>query len=329
VSATCTTMDAGGDITTGLTGTVRSYNGAKGFGFITGQGAFADVMFSRMELPEDTREVRGKFIENRLVSFDAMIKPDGRAKATSVMLMPQQGLGNPGTIKSYSDKHGYGFVSSHSLPGSDAHFKKGDFSNPVSGGNLQGELVIFEADTLPDGKMRVTKIQFQSAKIAEKVNGGASMGMGMGMGMPNMMGANQVMQQMNQMNPGMPMAQQMAMMQALQMQQMGMGMQGMKRGASDMMGGAFKVAKTADVAVTTTGQIMNGSVKSYNPQKGWGLIASPGIPSGGSGASGDVFFMKSNLPMEVRDTNVTGQSVTFELVQTNDGKYRAQNVAMA
>jgi len=318
-------MDSGGEITTGLMGTVRSYNGAKGFGFITGEGPFADVMFSRHELPEDTREVRGKFLEARTVTFDAMIKPDGRAKATAVQIMPGEGLGNAGIVKMFSDKHGYGFVTSHSMPGIDVHFKKSDFSNIAPGANLQGELVIFETETLSDGKLKCSRIQFQSQKIAEKVNGSAfgMGGMGMG-GMPNMA--------MMQMNPNMPMAQQMVMMQAMQMQQMAQqgGKGGMKRGAPDMMsgfGGAYKAAKV-DIPVTNTGQVMQGTIKSYNPQKGWGLISSPGIPSGGGGMVGDVFFMMSNLPKEIREQQLTGTNVSFEVCQTQDGKYRAQNVTV-
>eukprot|EP00933_Yihiella_yeosuensis_P017796 TRINITY_DN147_c0_g2_i4.p1 TRINITY_DN147_c0_g2~~TRINITY_DN147_c0_g2_i4.p1 ORF type:complete len:301 (-),score=91.67 TRINITY_DN147_c0_g2_i4:319-1221(-) len=295
-----------GQVASGLQGTVRSYNGSKGFGFITGQGAFADVMFSRHELPEDAREVRGKFIEGRVVVFDATIKPDGRAKATAVQILPGEGLALSGIVKTYNAQNGYGFVSSHSLPGGDVYFPKSAFGNLADGAQLQGELVIFEAAPKPDGKMAVTKIQFQTSKIAEKVNA-SGFGMMM-MGMPGMMGGQGNM------------AQQMAMMQAMQ--------GGMKRGGG-MMGGDFKRQKV-DIPTTSTGQFMQGTVKSYNNTKGWGLIQSPGIPSGGAGQPGDVFFMRSNLPQVQREGNVdvTGMNVQYELTQTADGRYRAQNIAI-
>eukprot|EP00933_Yihiella_yeosuensis_P017795 TRINITY_DN147_c0_g2_i3.p2 TRINITY_DN147_c0_g2~~TRINITY_DN147_c0_g2_i3.p2 ORF type:complete len:307 (-),score=88.06 TRINITY_DN147_c0_g2_i3:319-1239(-) len=301
-----------GQVASGLQGTVRSYNGSKGFGFITGQGAFADVMFSRHELPEDAREVRGKFIEGRVVTFDATIKPDGRAKATAVQIIAGEGLQLSGIVKNYNPQNGYGFVSSHSLPGGDVYFPKSAFGNLADGAQLQGALVLFEAAPKPDGKMACTRIQFQTAKIAEKVNA-SGFGMGMMMGMPGMMGGNANM------------AQQMAMMQAMQAQQGG----GMKRGADMMMGGAFKQQKV-DVPTTSTGQFMQGTVKSYNNTKGWGLIQSPGIPSGGAGQPGDVFFMRSNLPQVQREGNVdvTGMNVQYELTQTADGRYRAQNIAI-
>ena len=43
------------------------------YGFINGAGPFSETMFSRNELPEDAREVRGKVIENRKVTFDTYV----------------------------------------------------------------------------------------------------------------------------------------------------------------------------------------------------------------------------------------------------------------
>lgn len=40
------------------------------------------------------------------------------------------------------------------------------------GAKLQGELVVFEMNVLPDGKMRATKILFQSGKIATRMKSG-------------------------------------------------------------------------------------------------------------------------------------------------------------
>merc|ERR1712039_1077897 len=78
------------------------------------------------------------------------------------------------------------------------------------------------------------------------------------------------------------------------------------------------------VPTTSTGQVITGTVKSYNVQKGWGLIVSPGIPGGERGVAGDVFFMKSNLPQELRDLSIAGTEVRYELCTTPDGKFRAQ-----
>lgn len=280
--------------TTGLVGTVRSYNGCKGFGFITGEGEFSDVMFSRRELPDDAREVRGNFLEGRIVLFDAIIKPDGRAKATAVSMQAEEGLSLPGQIKVYSYSHKNGLVTSHALPDVEVRFRIEDFNktslNP--GLKIDNDLVIFEYKYLPDGKCVVTSIQFQTSQIAKKydhLNQLAAAHTGAGVKRP----VNMVHQ------------------------------------AVVVHPSSLKVHKSSEVPVQATGQYMAGTIKSYNPTKGWGLISTPEIPSGTAGQAGDVFFMKSNLPqLEVRDTELTGMSVNFELMKTADGKWRAHNVVL-
>lgn len=78
-------------------------------------------------------------------------------------------------------------------------------------------------------------------------------------------------------------------------------------------------------ADTPTGQYANGTIKSYNSQKGFGFISSPAV-------AGDVFFMRTSLPAEMQNVGVPGAlqnaNVTFELVHAADGKLRAQNVTM-
>lgn len=274
----------------GLVGTVRSYNGSKGFGFITGEGQFNDVMFARNELPEDAQEIRGNMIEQKIVTFDAVIKSDGRAKATAVSIQAQEGQSIPGIIKIYNDKHRNGLVTSHALPGVEVRFRLEDFNKSSPTGRLDKDLVIFQYKYLPDGKCVATTIQFQTSQIAAKygeVITKANNGAGSGTKRP----VNMVHQPVV-VHPS-----------------------------------SLKAHKPSEVPVQVTGQYLSGTIKSYNPTKGWGLIATPGIPSGTNGQPGDVFFMKSNLPVEVRDTEgLTGRSVNYELVKTNDGKCRAHNV---
>merc|ERR1712039_280449 len=76
-----------------------------------------------------------------------------------------------------------------------------------------------------------------------------------------------------------------------------------------------------------TGKFMTGSVKSYNPFKGFGFISSPGV-------TGDVYFMRLELPDEVRDIresdqiDLNGRSCSFELALAPDGKFRAKGVVL-
>jgi len=284
-----------GNLAQGIAGTVRSYNGCKGYGFIDGPpGAFSDVMFSRSELPEDSKEVRGNFMEGRTVLFDAQVKPDGRAKATSIQIQPDYNRDMPGMIKSFNQMHGYGFLSS-SCYEDDIRFQASDLPPLPSSIDLTGQLVIFRAMQGEDGIFKTTKLLFQTAKMAERLTGVSMTGHG------GRMGA------------------QLAMLT------------GMKR-AAGMVGlgqPAFERQKSKPVPVTPTGKYMAGRIKSYNPAKGWGLISSPGVPSGGDGKPGDVFFMKSNLPIEVRDLDIAGYNVEYELMRASEGKLRAQNITIS
>jgi len=159
---------AGVEVVGGLDGIVKSWNGSKGFGFILSDAIQGDVFFSRNELPEEAREVRGTFLEGRRVSFVAQQGADGRIKASSVAITAAAGQPVAGIIKSYSEQNRYGFVTSSSLT-EDARFQSSDLPQMLPGVNLKGKLVIFETQQLQDGKLRVTKMQFQTSKIAAEV----------------------------------------------------------------------------------------------------------------------------------------------------------------
>merc|ERR1711972_539975 len=75
------------------------------------------------------------------------------------------------------------------------------------------------------------------------------------------------------------------------------------------------------LAATPTGQRMVGSIKSYNAQKGFGFITTADL-------HGDVFFMKSNLPEEAQGMALQNRDVEYELMRSQDGHLRAQNIAV-
>eukprot|EP00933_Yihiella_yeosuensis_P038301 TRINITY_DN3223_c0_g1_i1.p1 TRINITY_DN3223_c0_g1~~TRINITY_DN3223_c0_g1_i1.p1 ORF type:complete len:296 (+),score=79.29 TRINITY_DN3223_c0_g1_i1:79-966(+) len=293
----------------GLSGVVKSWNGGKGYGFITAPQIQGDVMFSRDALPEDVKEVRGKFLEGRTVVFDGAPGPDGRYKATSVAIPYIEGKSLAGQIKSFSEKHGYGFITSSSLT-EDVRFSLQDL--PAAGGmNVKGELVMFDVTVKPDGKLQVSKLLFQSGKIANRVKGGMMGGMmgQMGMGGLAGMAAMSGMQAGGQKRPANAMMGQMGMMNM-----MGMG-----------MGGGMLKQQKVEVQTTGTGKRANGMIKSFNSGKGFGFISAAGVP-------GDIFFLLTALPEPFRNTHgneLTGKTVNFEIATTNDGKVRATDVQMA
>ncbi|CAE8637134.1 unnamed protein product [Polarella glacialis] len=393
---------------TGVAGMVKSWNGAKGFGFLSCTTLPGDIFFGRSELPEDLKEVQGKFMDGRHVVFDAEPNADGRYKATAVAVPYVEGKEIAGKIKTYNPMKRYGFITSSSLT-EDVRFQTTDLPQGTDpNAMLREELVSFEVQAMPDGKLRVSSLKFQNKKIAMRHGGMGMMGMP---GMPGMMGRMD-MGGMGGMGGkggmgkgGGNMAVDMQAAQAAQAQglqtgtvksygekngygflnvvgypmdikfgcnelaggmvspgetvsfspvqtpdgriaasnvsslssrgnkrpasamggmmgmpgMMGMGMPGMMGMGMMGMGGMMK--KGPATTETSTGRSAAGMIKTYNSQKGFGFISSPGIP-------GDVFFMKTSLPAEVQmhGKDLQGKSVNFEVSQTSDGKMRAQNI---
>eukprot|EP00933_Yihiella_yeosuensis_P014395 TRINITY_DN1292_c1_g1_i1.p1 TRINITY_DN1292_c1_g1~~TRINITY_DN1292_c1_g1_i1.p1 ORF type:complete len:311 (-),score=99.09 TRINITY_DN1292_c1_g1_i1:175-1107(-) len=305
----------------GLTGTVKSWNGGKGYGFISCPQVQGDVLFGRDALPQDIKEVRGNFLEGRTIVFDGTQGPDGRYKATSVAVPYVEGKSLGGKIKSFSEKHGYGFITSSSLT-EDVRFGGQDLPKGVAHTQgLKDELVIFDVAPKPDGKLAVSKLLFQSGKIATRVKG--AMGGMMG-GMGGMAGGLDMMNAIAQNNK-----RNAAAMMGGGMGQMGGGMGQMGGGQMDMMqmmmgGMGMPAAKQQKVQVqqTGTGKRSNGMIKSFNGAKGFGFISAQGVP-------GDIFFLLTGLPEACRNMHgneLQGKNVSFEIATTPDGKVRAQDV---
>lgn len=67
------------------------------------------------------------------------------------------------------------------------------------------------------------------------------------------------------------------------------------------------------------GQAVSGTVKSYNPIKGFGFFSVEGFGE-------DVFFNKDRIPPELAAYKLDGSTAIFCLQQKKDGKYEAFNV---
>lgn len=314
------------------TGTVKSWNGGNGYGFIECPGAGGDIMFLRTSLPPDCKEVRGKFLDGKQVQFEVKTGNNGKSQAENIQIHVNEGDFLAGRIKTFSDKNGYGFIESSMMPGQDVRFGMADFKDMMPGVNLRDQLVIFQVMSTPDGKQRVSKIMFQSSKIAQNVKAhglvGATMGGMGGMGGQSMAGVcpyfakgqctkgNECRWSHGNQMPGRP---------ALQNFDMGGQMGGMKRGAGAMGGGGnmgkgngFKKLKTSADPIST-GQHASGIIKSYNAAKAFGFITADGLAT-------DVFFMRTDLPVEAQSEECIGCGVNFEVMNTPDGKLRANNI---
>lgn len=272
-----------------VAGVVKSYHGLKGYGFITSEEVEGDIFFTRNELPADVREVGGKFLEGRPVQFEGTQGPDGRAKATTVLLPPADGLSFPGQIKSYSERNGYGFITSSSLA-DDVRFQQADVPPLMPGTNLVGQLVTFDALQLADGKLRVTALSFQSSPMGKgKGDFAAAMAKGAWAGLvPTMKGKGAP--------PGTSGPPNL----------LWMGVEGKGKWGPSMGKGSVM-----DLDGPQTGQ-----VKSYSEKNGYGFIVC-------SGAGGDIKFGRADLEW---GTIEPGATVDFFAMTTPDGRTQAKQV---
>jgi len=67
-----------------LSGAVKSFNAAKGFGFISCEGIAEDIFFLRSELPGGL--ATGHADQGQLVGFEIQLTPDGRYRAARISL---------------------------------------------------------------------------------------------------------------------------------------------------------------------------------------------------------------------------------------------------
>jgi len=275
------------------TGTVKSFYANTGYGFIQSDQLEDDVMFLRSDLPSDTIEVRGKYLEGRSVSFDVISGENGRPRAQNVKINVVEGEFIAGAIKSFNPAKGYGFITSSSLT-EDVRFLASDLKDLPDGAQVKGELVIFKPRYNQEGRMSTERLMFQSCKIADRVKAGVPQQGGMwfakGMGA---FGKGKGMQSKGR---------------SAHNQQ--------KRKVTETKGGDNKRPKNV-----STGTSAKGTVKSFNSTKGFGFISVDGI-------DGDIFFHWNALPENVSQQDLAGKAVAFTLAFSPDGKMRGEGITL-
>merc|ERR1719183_508518 len=61
------------------------------------------------------------------------------------------------------------------------------------------------------------------------------------------------------------------------------------------------------------GEQLIGTVKSYSPTKGFGFLLHTNV-------AGDIWFARESLPVELRQIDLAGNQMIFELTRAPDGK---------
>jgi len=324
-------------------GVVKSWNGAKGYGFLSSNQITGDVMFLRSHLPADAKEVRGKFLEGKTVNFDLTTGPDGRAQGANLQITAADGDFVAGEVKTYSERHGYGFIISSSLQG-EVRFNRTDLDALTPGVDLRGELVICKVLLMPDGKLRAEKIMFQSSKIANRLKAGkggfgkggygqmnyGNDGNGFGKGGFGKGGFGDDGRDQGQGAQGIVIAY-----------NSGKGYGFLKCGKADsdvyfksqdayqegtIVSFMLKINKDGKPSAInlqpgiSSGQTYTGTVKTFLENKGYGFISIPGQPS-------DVYFNKDLAPAALQNGSLVGKSVRFTVQVSADGKARAEQGA--
>jgi len=296
------------------TGTLRSYDAKKGFGFILPDDLPEDIFYLRSELPPelDGIEPTRNQVVDRRVDFEVKQMENGKLRAQRLRFLalpPMPGgpiLAAPrampampalpapaaprqpsapsgrdpgfsqGRIRSFYPSKGYGFIEANGQP--DLFFLPSSLPKELveSKQPLEGMEITFEAYTNEEGKARARNIQ---PFLPPPPRSNPPPHLTRGPPPPPV--------HMVQMLPPPPMA--------------------------PMVPQAISKAEP---------QILVGLVHSYDVTKGFGFMRADGF-------TGDIFFNRSELPAEFREQEkekVVGTHMEFELQTMRDGKFRGRKL---
>jgi len=337
---------------TEMVGTIKSFHDKNGYGFISVPNQPVDIYFQPIDFSYETQQElqqqgSGCIDAGTAVRFWLQQLPGGRWRAREVGKLPPgdagalqavaltlanltgpspppaaaqsgnffDGMEQQGTVKSYNEMKGYGFINVPGEP-TDLYFQTRDMSAETQqllqmGAALVGATVRFQVQALPEGrsgKWRARTVRLEQA-------GSAQPGLGDKRPAPGLPGAD-----------GAPWAD-----------GADEGPSAAKQRKVDFANFAgfdppFSLAAAAPLqapaidamAQPSSGPVqrLSGTVKSYFVEKGYGFMTSAGLPS-------DIFFLRSELPGGVADSSVeTGRELSFELGLAPDGKLRAKNIML-
>jgi len=361
-----------------MSGTIKNFDALKGWGFIAVDDFPADVYF-KSDLPlQSGQEVdfvlrwttdgkpQGRDVLPSATSFGALAQSgslnsaggggDMGGSMGSGMGMGGGGMGGgadavvTGVVKSFSEKNGYGFITSNDFP-QDIYFQRKDLPQhmqalPPEG--VVGSSVQVALRMQKEGKPSCQELIVLHGPHEGGGGGGMMGGMGGckgGTGMGNNMGGG--MGGMGGMNNSMGggcggcggccgggggcMGGGGMGGGCMGMNNMGCGMgggMGNKRMGGGMMnggcGGGMPAAKRQRMGddADGSGEQVPGVIKSFNPTKGFGFLSCPIF-------DGDVYFKGSFLPPQMQTaSNLSGTQVMFTLNKTGDGRAQAANLVV-
>ncbi|CAE7289401.1 ACL5 [Symbiodinium natans] len=293
-----------------MVGSVKTFDPAKGYGFISAPNFPVDIYFK----PELEPVAVGQ-----QVTFTIHWTPQGKPQAREVTSPMQAGEMLYGTVRRYNPNKGFGFLAVEGRS-QDVYFQKKDLpaehqeSSGLDGAQFQFSVTISSAN----------KPQAQDMELLSMPAPGSGGGCGVKRPAPMQVPVRPsqgppaaspvVVSPMKRLRPTpttqptvVPPPMAFAPRPALGGMQLGVQQMMAAVGLSPTLGPAGANGKTP------------GTVKSFNPMKGFGFIAAPSLPS-------DVYFNAKSLPDEYRQVDLTGQQVSFNVRYTADGKIQGTDV---
>jgi len=132
------------------TGIVKTYNSQNGYGFLVADGVEGDIYFKPPEPVQVGQRLR----------FNLRQTPDGKARASNIVIGFVSGETTDVTVKSYRADKGWGFLVADGMS-QDIYFKTQNLPEDLqsSGTELIGKRLRASLKLMPDGKPRVMSIQ--------------------------------------------------------------------------------------------------------------------------------------------------------------------------
>jgi len=283
-------------------GVVASYGSMKGYGFISSD-AFegGDAFFGRNVLPPELQNVAGRGFELKgrpvVLDLSEADLQQGKRVAAAVRLMVAEGDTCTGIMRSFDHSVGKGWIECQSLDGG-LGFGLGDLPAAFQGSTPPADAVIsFTVGVAADGTFEARGIAMMDNSPVANMQPQQSAGKG---------GFTQ------RINPAAMQGQQFPGMAALQAVNF---KGGNGKGAGGFGGGGATYGGGAQAGPLQDGMRLQGTVISYNPEKGFGFLQAASAPGQ------DIYFKGQGLAC------TQGMALSFTIKIMPDGKTQAREIA--
>lgn len=294
---------------TSMVGSVKTFDPAKGYGFISAPNFPVDIYFK----PELEPVAVGQ-----QVTFTIHWTPQGKPQAREVTSPMQAGEVLSGTVRRYNPNKGFGFLAVEGRS-QDVYFQKQNLpmeyqeSTAMDGAQFQFSVIMSPAQKPQAQDMELIAMPGPNGAMAGK--GGFA---GVKRPAPTQVPARPSVPSAMPVMAN-PMVKRPRPMPTTVAPEPSFGAYGFQNSVQQLMAAAGLQPTLGVAAPSYADGKTRGTVKSFNPMKGFGFIAAPSLPT-------DVYFNAKSLDDAYRSLQLDGQQVAFNVRYTQDGKIQATDV---